>query len=111
MDIFDQLSQLLDWFYTGIYDFIVDTASYFIALSVKWSLFSTLALIDFSWDVAKDLLSDLGISEFIASMYSHFDSKIMDILLFFRIPEFVNTIMGAHMTRFVFQFLGGKGLF
>lgn len=38
MDIFDQLDLLLDWFYTGIYDFVVDTASYLIALSVKFSL-------------------------------------------------------------------------
>ncbi len=110
MDIFEQIGIFLDWIYTGIYDFVVDTAAYLIALSVKATLYSTLALIDFSWDIAQQLLSDLGISQFLNSMYSQFNFQIMEILLYFRIPEFINTILGAHMTKFVFNFLGGKGL-
>lgn len=110
MDIFDQIGLLLDWLFTGIYDFVVDTASYLIQLSIKLSLVSTLALVEFSWDIAKDMMDDLGISELIDSMYSNFSSQIMDVLLFFKIPEFINSIMSAYMTKFVFSFLGGKGL-
>ncbi|MFI0399168.1 MAG: DUF2523 family protein [Thiolinea sp.] len=110
MDIFDQIGLLLDWLFTGIYDFVVDTASYLIQLSIKLSLVSTLAFVEFSWSIAKDMMNDLGISELIDSMYSNFSSQIMDVLLFFKIPEFINSIMSAYMTKFVFSFLGGKGL-
>lgn len=110
-DIFELIANIWTWLTSGIYDYTVEFMSYLIQASVKMSLAATYSMMNFSWDIAQDMLDDLQITQFISGMYSHFNNQILDVLLYFRIPEFTNILINSYVTKYVFSFLGGKGLF
>jgi len=56
-------------------------------------------------------MQDLNITGFLNSMYAHLDNQILGFMLYFRIPEALNTILNAYLTRYIFRFLGGQGIF
>ncbi len=111
MDFLEYLKSIYEWMTSGIYDFFVQLVSYCIAISLEITLKSTLFMLRFSWDVAYQLMQDLQITTFLNDMYAHIDSSIMDVMLYFRVPDFINVVMNAYITRYVFSFLGGKGIF
>lgn len=111
MDIFDLLVKIWEWLTSGIYELLVEFMSFLIAGLLKAYFVGLSAMISFSWDIAQDLMDDLQITQYINGMYAHFNNQVLDILLYFRIPEFTNTLLSAYITKYIFGFLGGKGLF
>lgn len=99
------IQYLLDWFATGIYDFVTEAVAYWVQASVKASLYLTYQTMLFSWDVAKVILQDLRITDYFAEAFNHFDSQTLDIVLFFRIPEFFSNVTTAYIARFAFGFI------
>jgi hypothetical protein len=61
-------------------------------------------MLKFAWDVAKELLTSLNISPLIASAWSQLDSRVLQFITFFRIPEGINLLISAYTTRFVYRF-------
>lgn len=96
---------IIDFITDGIYDFFVDLVSYLIQKSTLATLKVMYVTLNFSWDIAQNIIADLQLSSFIGEMFSHFDIKIVDLLLWLRVPEFINTIGTAYMTRFVMRFI------
>lgn len=110
-DIFDLIANIWEWLSSGIYEYTVEFMSFLVAALLKAYFASMYAMVNFSWDIAQDLLDDLQITQYINGMYSHFNNQILDVLLYFRLPEFTNTLVSAYVTKYVFSFLGGRGLF
>lgn len=109
--IFDLLQTMTDFIKNGIYQFFVDLFAYIIVWWHKLKLQSLIFMVQFSWDIANQLMQDLNITGFLNSMYNHLDNRILNVMLYFRIPEALNTIINAYLTRYIFRFLGGQGIF
>jgi len=104
--IIDQTQIASDFLTQGIYDFVVQATSWFVQWAVVALWKAKLAALGFAWDVAQELLNSLNISTFINQAWASLDSKVVQMLTFFKVPEAVNIILGAGTTKFVFRFLG-----
>ncbi len=101
----DFFNQILDFINTGIYKLLTEFVAYLISKISIFVLTSTLKMMVFSWDVAKQIMVDLQISSILASIYSHFNSKILELLFWLKVPDFINNVLTAYITRFVMRFV------
>ncbi len=102
-----ELGQTVSDFFTGgIYDLIVAATAWFVkwAVAAMWS--AKLAALEFSWDVAQELLTSLNISSHLNNAWNSLNSQVLQLLTFFRVPEALNIVFSAATTKFVFRFLG-----
>jgi hypothetical protein len=104
--IIDINQEIIDFRQTGIYHFFVE----WFAELMKWFYVgwykSKLFAITFAWDVAQEILSSLNLSDAIESAFNSLDSKLLAVVSFFRIPEGLNLILSAYVTRMVLTFMG-----
>ena len=103
----DFFNQVLDFIHSGYYKLLTEFVAYLISKISIFVLTSTLKMMVFSWDVAKQIMVDLKISDMLAGIYSHFNSDILNILLWLKIPDFINNVITAYITRFVMRFIPG----
>lgn len=109
--LFDLAQDISDFFTDGIYQFFVDLFAYIIVWWHKLKLQGLIFMVQFSWDIAAQIMQDLNITGFLNNMYNHLDNQVLNVMLYFRIPEALNTIINAYLTRYIFRFLGGQGIF
>ena len=104
--IVDINQEIEDFRSTGIYQFFVE----WFAELMKWFYVgwykSKLMALTFAWDVAQEILTSLNLSSAIESAFSMLDSKVSGVISFFRIPEALNLILSAYVTRMVLTFMG-----
>lgn len=101
----DFFTQVLNFIGSGIYDLLVQFVAYIISKLSEIMLYLTLKSMVFSWDIARQILVDLQVSNMISSMYSHFDTQVLNVLLWLKIPDFINNLITAYVTRFVMRFI------
>lgn len=106
----EYLGAIVDFMFTGIYDFFVDVTSYWIQVSVKWSLYMAYNTLQFSWEIAKDILNDLNINQTLATAWASLDSATLETALFFKLPQAVGNLTAAFVTKFVYKTIGGVAL-
>lgn len=103
IDFFDLVQ---NFFTSGIYSLLTE----FTAWAIKWLIVflwkAKLALLEFSYDVALDLMASLQISNYLNTFWSAIDGRIASMMQFFKIPEAINILLNAGFTRFVFKFIG-----
>lgn len=63
--------------------------------------------IKFGWGVAKDILSDLQVSQRIMEYLGMLPAPVREAISFFRGPECIANLLTAHVTRFVMRFIPG----
>lgn len=109
-DLYDLIQSVLDYFKSffndEIYPLITKTIAEFIKAAMIQKIEFEIFAIGFCWDIAKDLLITLNISPAIEQAWGMLDSKLLQFLTFFRIPEGVNLLVSAYATRFVYKFIG-----
>lgn len=105
-DVADFFNAILDFFKSGIYDFFKEWFATFVIWSTVAMIKAKLVAISFAWDVAKEVLTQLGISAYLAAAWAQLDSGVLNALTFFRIPDAVDIILSARVTRFVLNFMG-----
>jgi hypothetical protein len=104
--ISDTGQTISDFFSTGLYDYTTKAVAWFIRwYAVVWWQVKLEAL-KISWGLAQELIAYLNISGYLNSAYAALDARTMSMLAFFRIPEAINMIVSAAVTKFVFRFLG-----
>ena len=104
--IVDFRQQFDDFRTFGIYKFFTQWFAEFIKWSmVGWFKFKLQSL-TFAWDVASEILTSLNLSTVVESAFAQLDSKVVSIISFFRIPEAINMILSAYVTRLVMTFIG-----
>jgi len=104
MEFLDGIQAIYSWLTEGIYDFAVQFMSYVI---VKWTLFRLniqADLIQFSWDIAKDIILDLQISQKINTALVGLPVDVRNKLDFFNVTSGLNLVLNALVTRFVMGF-------
>ncbi len=102
VDFFNWLYEFLT---TGIYDLLTDAFAYFVEVSTITMLNSAIVATTFAWDVARVIISDLNLSSFLDSTWASFDSQTLGIIQFFKVPEAINLVLSATVTRYVLNFI------
>ena len=105
-DFFDYIAGWLD---SDLYEFAVEWTAVFVKEATLATIGWTILAVQFAWDVAQQIMDDIGFSAFIANMYSGFDSQLMNVLLWFRIPEVVSVTINAYVTKYVMRWIPGVG--
>ena len=101
----DFFNWLYNFFVVGIYDLLVDAFAYFVEISTIASLKLAILSVTFAWDVAQSILTDLNLSAFIQQAWDSFDSQTLQTIQFFKVPEAINIVMSAAVTRYVMNFI------
>lgn len=101
--MFEFFDYLYEWFTSGLYDF----AMQFVAWALKKMLIfyyeAAVASIEFAWGTVQIVLDDLNISSFLLDSISDMPVTVQQVIVFFRIPEFINLILSALGTRLVLR--------
>jgi hypothetical protein len=107
----DQIVQFLSyiwWFLSsGIFEVFHDVFAklFEYGMIFYWSV--KVAAIGFMWGVGQSLMESMRITEYIELMFAHFDSQTLAGLMWLRVPEFVNTVVSAYVTRWVMSTVSG----
>jgi hypothetical protein len=110
MEFLDFITQsfqdVLTFIHNGIYDFVTATFAQFVVWVTMAQIEFKIAMIAFSWDVAQQIIAQLNLSSYLDNAFAALDSTLFDFICFFRVPEAINLIMSALVTRYVMNFLG-----
>lgn len=110
VDIYNTIIDLLTYIDTylteTIYDFVVKCYAEFIKWYILAYIKTKIYLLHFSWDIAKEILASLNISSFITTYFNAINSDVLKFLTFIRIPDAINILINAYVTKLVFKFLG-----
>lgn len=104
--IIDGFQWLIEFFNTGIYDFVKQSMEEFVAWIVIGKIQFQIWTIEFMWSVAKVILVNVGISQMLESAWSGLDSVILGYLNFFRLPDALNIIFQAYVTKVSLRVMG-----
>lgn len=96
---------IFDFLNSGIVEFFISLGDYIMDSLTCLFLKLALLMLNFLWDIFKVLLIDLNITGRLATAFGGFDSKFVNMILFFRIPEAINMILAAFVTRFVLRLI------
>lgn len=101
------LTFIADWLNSGVYEYWTKAWAWAIEKATIAYLSFLAWVIPFAWGIAKTIVTDLGISDAIAQGFSHLDSDVLNAVTFFKIPDAVNQIVTAWVTRFAMRFIPG----
>lgn len=104
--IVEFFNRLVDFFQTGIYDYTTEAYAQFVIWSTVSMIRFKIAMIGFAWDVAQQIIQQLSLSSYINQAFAQLDSVLFNFICFLRVPEFVNLVMSAFVTRYVLNFMG-----
>ena len=103
--IIDGIQQLVNFSYDGVYGFFYEIFVEISTWFVIWQIEAKIFFLKFAWDVAQNLLANIGISSMIESSWSAIDSTTMSYITFFRLPEAFNILIQAGITKFTLRAL------
>jgi len=97
------------WFNETIYEFFVNAFAYLVEqmtlASIKFTIWSS----QFAWDIAKNIIDDLGVTDALNSAWSTIPGDTVSILAFFQIPDVINILLTALVTSYTLKFIPFSG--
>lgn len=93
------------WLQSGLYDFFTEWFSAFMIWSTIGMIQFQMWAVTFAWDVAQHVLDQLNISSALAAAWSQLDNQVLNALTFFNVPDAINVLLSARVTRFVLNFM------
>ncbi|PCK00933.1 MAG: hypothetical protein COA42_23690 [Alteromonadaceae bacterium] len=94
-----------DWLNNDVYTFFDSAFIKITSWYVIWMMESQIVFLKFSWDVAKEVIESLNLSDSINDAWGTVDSTTMGYITFFKLPECLNILMNAYVTRLVMAIL------
>lgn len=99
--LLQHLLDMLELVLVFFYDAMVQLVSSIIIKMME----SSVMLVKFSWDVAKQILTDLGVTQLIDHAWNSLESETLKVMKYMRIPEALDIILSARVTRFVLAYM------
>jgi len=105
-DVMTFFNELLAFKNSGLYTFVSDllVQLYFKLYGLVLNIKIFFMLI--AWDIAKQMIVNMNISQYLSLAWGSIDSKVLNMATFFRIPESINILLSARITRYVMATLG-----
>jgi hypothetical protein len=104
--ILDFANQILDFIHNGIYGLITHVFSNFIAWFMVGVIKSKIFAMTFAWAIAKQVLDQLQISTYLSQAWASLDYQVLMLVTYLRLPDALNIVLSARLTRFVMDFIG-----
>lgn len=95
----------MDFIDLGIMDFFKDGFIWVLTKALILYFEVKLFLLQLSIDVVKGLVENLNLSALIQEKLNFLDNAILSMIYKCKIPEFLNMIANAYITRMVFKFI------
>lgn len=92
-----------DFLNSGIYDFFTELLAQFVEYYAISVIQAKIFFMQIGWGVASNLLQNLGLSASIDRAWGNLDYDLLSYLTFFRIPEALNILLQASVTRFILR--------
>lgn len=105
--MFEYLEFIANWLQNGIYEFFTELVAYLFSTAMLLYFKAAVAGIDFAWDIAKSVINNIGLSSKMASAWAVLPADTMAAAQLFKVPESINLILTAGVTRLVMSFLPG----
>jgi len=99
------VTQLIDFITNGIYDFTIESFQFLMLKITLFTIDTVIFFISLAWDLMKVILNQVGITNALSSAWSYLDSGMLSTLTFFGIPDLINIITTAFLTKFLFKFI------
>ena len=100
-EFFNEISEFIN---NGLYAWVVETYAWLVIKFTEFKLGFMLTALEFSWDVASSILSQLNITEQVESAMASLPADTVNYLNFFNIINGINILINAFVTRFVLSF-------
>jgi len=91
-------------FLVAIADFFTQAFVFFIAKLTIWYWELKISSVKMVYSIASQVLADVNVSSYLASAFSN--SDLMQLATSCRIPEAINIVLSAMLTKFILRFLG-----
>lgn len=91
---------------SGIYHFATQTMAQLVIWSTIGLIQFKIYSLTFAAGVAREILLQLNFSSFIQSAFDSLDSNVSQIIGYLKVPEAINIISSAAVTKYVLRFLG-----
>lgn len=105
--MFEFLESISNFFTSGIYDWFTATAAYFAETLTIWYIKSQIWGLTFAWEVGQNVLSGLNINAQISAAFGGLPPPVAQAAQFFRVPEAINLLLSAGVTRLVMSLIPG----
>lgn len=105
--MFEFLESIATFFQVGIYDFVEQAFKYFAVTLTIWWIEGQIWGLTFAWEVAQTVLSALNVSQQIAAAFNGLPGNVSQAAQFFRVPEAINLLLTAGVTRLVMSLIPG----
>mgnify|MGYP000367010323 CR=1 FL=1 len=94
-----------DWLNNDMFDFFDNVFVQIASWYVIWQVEFQIVFLKFTWEVSKEVLATLDITTAVAQAWGQVDSKTMAYFNFFKIPDCLNILINAGVTRLVMTML------
>lgn len=102
----DIIADFTATFFDGIAAFIHRAMAYFIIYSVKVKLFLFLQSLEFAYSIAQEISKTLNLFGYLSEALASLPPNIKYMMNLWGIPNCLNIVMNAYVTRFVMNFMG-----
>lgn len=110
LQFFDYINQSVaeftEFLRNGIYGFVTSGISYLMIVATVGVIKFKIFMIGFAWDVAQSVIQQLNISSALNAAWGSLDSSLAAFVSLLNVPEAINVILSARVTRFVLNFMG-----
>ena len=103
--MFEFFDTIYEFISSGIYDLLKGSIAWLIEKALIAYYTSATWSLQFAWDIAETILTDLNISATIITYFDALPQNTKQIMAFFKIPEFINLVVSAFTTRLVLRFV------
>jgi hypothetical protein len=109
-DFFDWIKDIIaDFtatFFDGIAAFVHRAMAYFIIFAVTIKLYLFINTLEFAYSIAQEISKTLNLFGYLSSALSSLPSDLKYMMNLWGVPNCLNIIMNAYITRFVMNFMG-----
>lgn len=103
--ITNSFDTLIEFTTSGIYELAVSFVAYIIEVITIWFIeFKTMMLL-FAWNVAEKVIENMNIGQLISEAWSEFEAGWLSMIVLTKIPDALNLIMTAFLTKFVYKII------
>lgn len=110
LDFFNWIKEIISNFTATFLDGLINTARRAITFFVEYAVIIKLKIwlsgAEFAYGVAKEISNDLNLSSYLMQAVSALPSDLKYVLNLWGIPNCLNIIMNAYLTKFVMNFMG-----
>lgn len=104
-ELLDSMQGIYNFLIDGSYTFVQEIFASLMIWVVTWMFKAKIAAMAFMWGVGSAMIDQLNITAVINTYWNDIDSSLMGFMSRYNIPEAMNLVINASITRFIWNML------